>query len=216
MKTNSELQRDILDELGWEPSVDAAAIGVTVDEGIVRLTGDVPSYTEKRAAEHAVKHVVGVTGVVDDLKVRLPGKSERTDAAIAHAVVNALEWDTLVLHERITPIVSNGLVKLEGTVDWLYQKAAADRAVRHLTGVTGVLNLIAVQPQVRVDDVKGKIKQAFKRSAEIDAEGIGVDTIDGTVVLYGTVQTWAERDEAERSAQAAPGVVGVENHITVA
>lgn len=215
MKTDIELQRDVLDELRWETMIDSAAIGVSVEDGIVRLTGDVPSYTEQHAAERAAKHVFGVKAVANDLKVRLPGKRTRTDAAVAQMVVQALEWDTMVPHEEIQPTVSNGHVTLEGEVDWPYQKAAAERAVRNLTGITGITNRIVLRVRAKPSDVQAKIEGALRRSAELDARRIRVETHEGIVTLDGTVHSWVERDVAERAAWAAPGVTAVEDHLIV-
>ena len=167
MKTDSELQRDVLDELKWEPSVDAAHIGVSVKDGVVTLSGHVSSYAEKFAAEEAAKRVYGVAAVVNELEVKLPGSSQRTDEDIAAAAVSALKWNLLVPADKIKVTVSKGRVKLEGEVKWQFQKDAAALAVRFLSGVTGVSNLITVKPRVAPTELKAKIEDAFKRSAEL-------------------------------------------------
>lgn len=216
MKNNTELRRDILDELEWEPSIDAAEIGVMTHDGIVTLTGSVGSYTEKLSAERVVRRVKGVKAIANDLEVRLPGTSARSDAEIARAAVDALKWKNSVPEGRVEVSVSKGWVTLEGEVDWQYQSDAALEAVRHLVGVMGVNNLIAVKPRASASEVKSRIEVAFRRSAEVDAQRVRVETRDGKVTLRGDVRSWSERQEAERTAWAAPGVTHVENLIAIA
>jgi osmotically-inducible protein OsmY len=211
-----ELKRTVESELRWEPSVDAAQIGVAVKDGIVTLSGRIPSYWEKVAAERAAARVSGVKAVVNELEVRLPGSSERTDEDIARAALDSLRWSVLIPNDRIKVKVSKGWVTLEGNVDWQYQKSAAEKTVRKLYGVVGVTNLIDLKPKVSKAEVKNSIEAALKRLAEVDANRIKVETEDGTVRLSGTVRSWFEREEAERAAWAAPGVRSVEDHISVA
>jgi len=213
--TDKDLKEHVENALGWEPSVDATDIGVSAQDGVVTLRGTVRSYSEKVAAERAALRVFGTRAVANDLAIHLASGSERTDTDIAHAALSALKWNTAVPDERITITVKGGQVTLNGTVDWQYQKDAAGRTVRDLTGVVAVINLIGLQPRVNAADVRDKIEAALKRSAEIDARRINVTAADGKVILSGNVHSWAERQEAERAAWAAPGVIKVEDHLAI-
>lgn len=216
MKQDPELQSDVLDELRWEPAVTAAHIGVAARSGVVTLSGHVPSYAERYAAERAAERVYGVRAVANELEVRLEGRSERTDEDVAAACVAALRANYTVPDETIKVVIRNGWVTLDGRVQWWYQRDAAERAVRGLTGVKGVTNDIAIDAQVSPGDVKSRIEAAFRRSAEIDARRVRVETRGGMVILHGNVHSFAERDEAQRAAWAAPGVTAVENELAVA
>jgi osmotically-inducible protein OsmY len=211
-----ELKKSVESELVFEPSINAAEIGVAVRDGVVTLSGRIPSYWEKIAAERAAARVSGVKAVANELEVRLPGSSERTDEDIARAALDSLKWSVLVPQDKIKVKVSKGWITLEGKVDWQYQKSAAEKAVRKLYGVVGVSNLIEVKPQVSKAEVKSSIEAALKRLAEVDASRIRVETEDGKVVLSGSVRSWFEREEAERAAWAAPGVRAVEDRIAIA
>lgn len=215
MKTDSMLKQDVIDELAWEASIDAAAIDVAAEDGVVTLSGYVPSYVEKWTAEHVAKRVAGVRAVANEIAVRLPGDNVRTDSDIARAALLALEWDVWVPKQGITVAVSDGWIKLEGTVESHHQKLAAARAVRGLTGVKGVTNLIAVRPAVEPAEVAATIKAAFQRSAIVDAHGVQVETHGGRVVLRGTVRAWEERAAAEQAAWSARGVADVDNQLIV-
>jgi osmotically-inducible protein OsmY len=215
VKTDSEMQRDVLDALAWEPGVDAAEIGVSVENGVVILNGTVKSLTEKWTAENAAQRVEGVRAVTDALVVKLPGDSQHGDADIAQAAVNALDWTVSVPRDRINILVENGWITLQGNVENHHQKEVAEGAIRNLKGVKGISNWIAVTPRVSAKDVKSKIEKALERAAQVDAHKISVEANEDKVILRGNVRSWAERQEAERAAWAAPGVSNVQNDIRI-
>lgn len=214
-QTDEQIQNDVLSELKWDARVQPNEIGVIVKDGVVTLTGWVDSYTKKWAGEEAAHRVRGVKAVANEIEVRLPSASERTDADIAAAVARALEWDAFIPLDRLDVTVAQGWVTLKGEVEWQYQKEDAERVVRRLTGVKGVTNLIIVKPRITPAELKQKIEQALVRSAETDAERITVEVEGSKVILKGTVRSWAEREEAARVAWLAPGVTSVENRITL-
>jgi osmotically-inducible protein OsmY len=215
-KTDEQIQKDVWAEMKYDARVQPNEIGVAVKDGIVTLTGWVDSYTKKWAAEEAAHRVRGVKAVANEIEVRLPSSSERTDADIAAAAVRALEWDAFVSVDKLDVTVSKGLVTLEGEVEWQFQKEDAERVIRRLSGVKGVTNLITVKPRVTPSELKQKIEQALIRSAETDAQRITVEVQGSKVILKGTVRAWVEREEAERAAWSAPGVSSVESRIVIA
>lgn len=216
-RIDQDIQRDLLAELQWEARVQPNEIAASVRDGVVTLSGWVDNYAKKWAAERAAHRVRGVRAVANDIEVRLPSAAQRTDADIASAAARALEWDAFVPVEQLDVTVSNGWVVLHGEVEWEYQKRAAEHSVRRLAGVVGVSNGITVRPrpQPASEDLRRRIEAALRRSAETDAENISVEVEGDQVVLYGTVRSWSEREEAARVSWSAPGVAVVDNQIAV-
>jgi osmotically-inducible protein OsmY len=215
MRTDSEIQRDIEDELRWDPSLGNDDIAVSVRDGVVTLAGYVKSYLDKWHAERVAGGVKGVKAVANDLTVKLTSGTERPDPDIARAAVDALKWHIAVPADRIKVKVDKGWLTLEGDVDWHFQREAAERAVRSLTGVKGVTNLITVKARPTPSDVRRKIKDALERNAQFDADRITVEVDGNKAILKGTVRSYAERRDAERAARNAPGITEVENNLTV-
>jgi osmotically-inducible protein OsmY len=216
MRSDSEIERDVREELKWDPDLDATDIAVSVKSGVVTLAGFVRSYTDKFEAEAAAKRVAGVVGVANDIEVRLPSVDERPDPEIARDAVAAIKSQLPISSEHIKVVVKNGWVTLEGQVEWQYQKNTAETAVRRIKGVKGVSNMISLEPRAEPSEIKRRIMDAFKRNAEVDASRIVVEAKGSEVVLKGTVRSWIEREEAERVAWSAPGVTKVEDRIVVA
>ncbi|MGP0071909.1 MAG: BON domain-containing protein [Bryobacteraceae bacterium] len=210
-----DLKAEVKEALDWEPALDARAINISVKDGIVSLAGLVPSYPEKHAAEKAAGLVRGVKAVACELTVALPALSARTDQEIARAAADAIAWNTLLARTNIQVFVDKGRITLEGSVNWNYQRQSADRSVRYLAGVRDVNNHIVVRPMAEQVAVKGRIEAALIRNARLDAGGIRLEVHGDRVFLRGTVQSWIEREEAERAAWASPGVGDVENELIV-
>ena len=216
MLGNMELQKKVLEALDWEPGLEAKEIGVAANGGVVTMTGIVRSYADRFTAERVVKRLSGVKAIANDLEVRLPGDFRRSDGDLAAAAVRALEWDVQVPNDRIKIRVADGWLTLEGQVEWQYQRQSAEHAVRNLMGVRGVSNQLTLTPRVTPADLKNRIEAAFKRTAELEARGIRVETTaGGKVILTGSVHSWSEREEAEDAVWAAPGVNVVEDQLGV-
>lgn len=216
MKTDMQLQRDVMDELEWDPATRESAIGVAVAQGVVTVSGTVKSYAAKVHVARTVQRVSGVLAVADELTVALPDESLRTDTDIARSAVQALRWHVEVPDTQIQVRVDRGWITLAGSVDWQFQRNAAEHTVRSLAGVKGLFNHIVMkQPIAVAADVRARIGAALQRSAVVDSSRVAVAARDGTVTLRGAVRSWAERQDAENAAWAAPGVSKVEDLITV-
>lgn len=216
MKTNEQLQRDVMDELKWDPMVAASDIGVSAKDGVITLSGYVDSYSKKYAAEKAAMRVSGVVAVAEDIEVRFNKVGRRDDTAIAEAILSAFKWSTLVPESKLKVKVEEGWVTLEGAVDWQFQKDAAYKAVRDIAGVRSVTNAITLKPRLEKIDIEKSIRQALHRRATVNADSIRVHTEGGKVILNGKASTWNERREVEKAVWSSPGVTDVEDNIAIA
>lgn len=212
---DTQLRQLVIEELEFEPSIDATNIGVLAHDGVVTLTGHVRSYAEKVAALQAARRVRGVRAIAQEIEVRYPGEAKTGDDEIARRILSVLTWDAMVPEDRIKVTVQKGWVNLSGTLDWQYQKKAAEDAVRKLAGVMGVTNSITVKASVQASDIKKKIEDALARNAHIEARGIRVSVSDHHVSLEGIVDSWEEHDAVENAAWSVPGVQSVDDHLTV-
>ena len=215
LKSDVQLQRDVIDELRWDPRIGPNEIGVAARDGVVTLSGHVDSTARRHAAIKAAERVAGVKALAEDLVVMVPTAMARTDTDIAHAARNALKWNAEVPSDAVKVRVDDGWLVLEGQVDWQYQRVAALNCVRSLVGVRGVTNNVTLKTHAFASDVRERIETALRRSAEVDSRKISVQMLDGKVVLRGTVRSWAERQDAERAAWSAPGVTAVEDQIAI-
>lgn len=215
MRSDSDIRRDVEDELRWDPDIDDTDIAVNVNNGIVTLTGFIRSYVQKYQAETAAKRVAGAVGVVNDIEVRLPDIDERPDPEIVRDAIARIKSELPYSWDGIRVVARNGWLTLEGEVEWNYQRQRAEEAVRRVRGIKSVTNNIVVKPRVAPVEIRRKIEEALRRAAEVDASRISVETVDNEVILRGTVRSWAERREAERAAWSAPGVAKVDNRIIV-
>ena len=215
IKSDEQLRKDVQEELHWDPSIGRVEIGVVASDGVVTLTGQVDTFARRWAALKAAERVTGVVAVADELTVHLPTDYRRTDIDIAHMVAEALRWDIQVPDEHIKARVDEGRVSLDGEVDWEYQRSAALRAVRNLTGIRGVTNNITLKARAWAPEVKTRIESALTRTAEADAKHITVLAGDGQITLKGHVHSWSAREDAERAAWSAPGVTWVKDELIV-
>jgi osmotically-inducible protein OsmY len=213
-KTDSQIQKDIEAELAWDPKVQAVDIAVSVEKGIVWLRGMVSTYAEKWAAVAAGKRVSGVRTVLQDLAVKLRSEHKHSDAVVLAAVLNALKWDVFV-PDSVTATIKNGAVTLEGEVSWNYQRAAAERALRHLRGVVSVVDGLSLKPHTSAAQLREMLQAALLRHATENANSIHIEESNGRVILTGHASSWQTIHDAGNTAWAAPGVTEVIDHVTL-
>lgn len=216
MKSDAQLKKDVVEELAWEPSINATAVGVAVKDGVVTLSGHLNTYAEKNSIERAVGRVSGVRAVAVELDVKLDPDHKKSDSEIAAAAESALKWQSLLPVDRIRVKVEKGFITLSGEVDWDYQRRNAEKTVRSLIGVVGVYNTITLKPSVMPSNVEARISQALTRHAQDEAKNIHVSVQGSTVTLRGKVDSWIERNAVINAAWAAPGVTLVKNEMVVA
>lgn len=215
MKTDAEIQKDVMNELRWEPLLNAAEIGVAVKEGVVTLSGTVDSYSKKMEAEKATKRVSGVKAVAEDIEVKLFSSTVKNDTEIARMIADSLEWHSSIREEKIKIKVENAWVTMEGEVEWEYQREAVKNAIKNLSGIKGISNLITVKPSITSKDVKLKIASAFHRNATLDSQKIGIEIQGNKAILTGKVRSWAEKNDAENAAWKAQGITSVDNRLVI-
>ena len=215
MRNDSEILKDVKEELEWEPSLDADFINVSVLNGFVTLTGKTDAFFKREIAEHAAKRVAGVLAVFENLSVQIPEQFKKTDREIKDAALSELKWNTAVKEDKVKVEVENGMVTIDGEVEWDFQRAAVRNAIKNLTGVVGIINNVKLVPRLTANEIKQKIRLAFHRNATIDAEKIDVQTDGNKVILNGKVKSWMEKNEAENTAWLAPGVIEVENNLEI-
>lgn len=215
MRTDQKIKEEVIQELEWEPNIDATGIGVAVRDGVVTLSGRVGTYYEKLLAEKAVSRVRGVKAVVENIRTEVSQQNIRSDENIADAALNHLRSHSQIPFETITLKVEDGFITLEGEVEWNFQKEAAQKAIQFLTGVKGVKNDIRIKASSQPADIREKIKNSFQRNALLDADHIKVKVDGHKIILSGYVQSWIEKKQAEKIALYAPGITSVENNILV-
>lgn len=215
MKSDLQIQKDVIEEIRWEPFLNSSEIGVAVKNGIVTLSGQVDSYSKKIIAEKAAKRVSGVRAVAEDIQVGVLPGLRKTDTEIAEAVLNALRWNSAVRDEKIKIKVEDGNVKLEGEVEWEYQRSSIRSAIENLAGVRSIVNLVTVKPKTTPTEIQQKIEAAFQRSATVDAGKITAEVIGSKVILRGEVRSFAEKEDAELAAWNAPGVTSIESKLEI-
>ena len=215
MKTDAQIQKDVMDQLKWNPFLNASEIGVSVKNGVVTLSGQVDSFSKKMAAERSTKAVMGVKGIAENIQINVSPAFHKTDAEIADVALQSLKWHSAVPNDRIQVKVENGHVTLEGEVDWDFQRTSARKAVENISGVRNVRNNITLKPKITSDDIKNRISAAFHRAASLDANRISVEIVGSKAILRGKVRSYVEKEEANVAAFMAPGITQVEDYLEI-